>query len=105
MSGRGTSTLFTVGTLLRRAQDKGISVRALIDGVWVEGVPVAADSMGVILDATQGQVLVRMDLISAVAFARDALEEPVATPPHHEDEIVWAQPSGQGTHELRALDH
>lgn len=95
MSGRGSSTLFTVGTLLRRAQDQGTSVRALVEGQWVEGVPVAADSMGVILDAPDGQTLVRTEAITAVQFQRGALEDPEPAPAQHaEEQIVWAQPAG-----------
>ncbi|MGN0065858.1 MAG: hypothetical protein ACI379_16605 [Nocardioides sp.] len=94
MSGRASSTLFTVGTLLRRAQDQGVSVRALVEGQWVDGVPVAADSMGVILDAPDGQTLIRTEAITAVRFQRGALEDPVPTEAHHEEQIVWAQPAG-----------
>ena len=36
MSGKG-STLFTVGTLLRHAQDAGAPVRLLVQGTWLDG--------------------------------------------------------------------
>lgn len=101
MSSRASSTLFTVGTLLRRAQDQGVSVRALIDGQWVAGVPVAADSMGVILDAPEGQTLVRTEAITAVQFQRGALEDPAPAQPHHEEQIVWEQPAAS-SHRLEA---
>jgi hypothetical protein len=103
MSGRGSSTLFTVGTLLRRAQDTGVSVRALVEGQWVEGVPVAADSMGVILDDAQGQTLVRTEAITAVKFQRSALEDqpPAHDPAPADEQIVWAQPAGN-SHRLEA---
>lgn len=93
MSGKGRSTLFTVGTLLRRAEDQGTYVRVLIQGAWVEGVPVGSDSMGVILDSPQGQSLVRTELVAAVQFDRQSMEEPAVREP--EEQTVYAQPSGQ----------
>ena len=69
------STLFTVGTLLRHAQDAGAPVRVLVTGTWLDGVIVAADGLGVILDDGNGhQVLVRLDSIVAVSFSRSAID-------------------------------
>ena len=63
-----SSTLFTVGTLLRHAQDAGAPVRVLVQGTWLDGRIVGADSLGVILDdGAAQQVLVRLDSIVAVA--------------------------------------
>jgi sRNA-binding regulator protein Hfq len=92
-----SSTLFTVGTLLRHAQDAATPVRVLVSGVWLDGVIVGADGLGVILDDGHGQqVLVRLDSITAVSFSRSAIdgdEEPSA---RAEDEqgarAHWAAP-------------
>ena len=59
MSAKG-STLFTVGTLLRHAQDAGAPVRLLVQGTWLDGRIVGADGLGVVLDdGNTQQVLVR----------------------------------------------
>ncbi|GAA1930927.1 hypothetical protein [Nocardioides hwasunensis] len=74
MSSR-TSTLFTVGTLLRHAQDASAPVRVLVSGTWLDGVIVGADGLGVVLDDGGGQqVLVRLDSILAVSFSRTDID-------------------------------
>ena len=71
-----SSTLFTVGTLLRHAQDSGAAVRVLVSGTWLDGVIVGADGHGVILDDGLGQqVLVRLDSIVAVGFSQSAIDK------------------------------
>jgi hypothetical protein len=76
MSGKG-STLFTVGTLLRHAQDAGAPVRLLVQGTWLDGRIVGADGLGVILDDNnRQQVLVRLDSIVAVSFSRADIDDP-----------------------------
>jgi hypothetical protein len=76
MSGKG-STLFTVGTLLRHAQDAGAPVRLLVQGTWLDGRIVGADGLGVVLDdGNAQQVLVRLDAIVAVSFSRADIDDP-----------------------------
>lgn len=80
-----SSTLFTVGTLLRHAQDAGAPVRVLVQGCWLDGRIVGADGLGAILDDGYGQqVLVRLDSVVAVSFSRadidDAGESDTAAP-------------------------
>ena len=72
-----SSTLFTVGTLLRHAEDAGAPVRVLVSNTWVDGVVIGADSHGVILDDGNGhQTLVKMDMIIAVSFSRSQIDDP-----------------------------
>lgn len=71
-----TSTLFTVGTLLRHAQDAGAPVRVLVQGTWLDGRIVGADGLGVVLDdGNSQQVLVRLDSIVAVSFSQADIED------------------------------
>lgn len=87
MTGNG-STILTVGTLLSRAQDQGMRVRALVQGEWLEGVPVASDSHGVVLDhPDEGQYLVRLEAVMAVHYVRHPqAEEPAAATRVEQDE-------------------
>ena len=63
------STIYSVGTLLSRAEGTGQQVRVLVEGNWIVGNPLSCDGYGAIIDAgNDGQVLVRVEAISAVAY-------------------------------------
>jgi hypothetical protein len=80
MSGK-TSTIFTVGTLLRHAQDAGAHVRVLVQGTWLDGRIIGADGHGVVLDDGQEQqVLVRLEAVVAVSFSRTDIDGPGPDP-------------------------
>jgi hypothetical protein len=85
--GSQSSTLFTVGTLLRHAQDAGAPVRVLVANTWLDGRIVGADGLGVVIDDGNGQqVLVRLDSIVAVSFSRADIDDP--------DDQADARPQG-----------
>ena len=70
-----SSTMFSVGTLLRRAEDMGTEVRVLVQGSWLEGRVLGCDGLGAVLDDGNGvQVLVRLESVVAVQFSRNELE-------------------------------
>ena len=76
-----SSTMFSVGTLLRRAEDTGTPVRILVEGHWLEGQVLGCDGLGAVLDDGVGmQSLVRLEQIAAVTFSRAAMEDDVVDP-------------------------
>lgn len=69
------STMFTIGTLLRHAEDAGSPVRVLVGNTWLEGCVVGQDGLGVVLDNGDGQqALARLDAIDAVMFSRASID-------------------------------
>ncbi len=71
-----SSTMFSVGTLLRRAEDTGTEVKVLVQNSWLTGRVLGCDGLGAILDDGQGsQSLVRLDQIAAVTFIRAEMED------------------------------
>ena len=71
-----SSTMLSVGTLLRRAEETGTEVRVLVQGSWLDGRVIGCDGMGAVLDDGNGQqALVRLDQIAAVTFSRAAMED------------------------------
>ena len=70
-----SSTMFSVGTLLRRAEDAGTEVRVLVQGSWLDGRVLGCDGLGAVLDDGNGaQFLVRLDSVVAVQFSRSEME-------------------------------
>ena len=71
-----SSTMFSVGTLLRRAEDTGTEVKVLVQNTWLTGRVLGCDGLGAILDDGEGnQSLVRLDHIAAVTFSRAEMED------------------------------
>ncbi len=67
-----SSTLYTIGTALSRAQDHGVVVRVLVGGQWIEGLVSAVDGHGVVLTGSgTGHHVVRVESISAVRVNAD----------------------------------
>jgi hypothetical protein len=63
-----SSTLYTIGTALRRAHDNGRQVAVLVESHWLEGRVAALDGYGVLLDLDEEceHSVVRLESISAV---------------------------------------
>lgn len=76
-----SSTMFSVGTLLRAAEDSGAPVKVLLQGSWIEGRVIGCDGLGAIVDNGAGdQYLVRLDSVVAVHFSRAQMEGDLTEP-------------------------
>ena len=69
-----SSTMLSVGTLLRRAEDTGAEVSVLVADSWLEGRVIGYDGLGAVLDDGDGQALVRLDAVTAVRFRHAQME-------------------------------
>jgi hypothetical protein len=70
-----SSTMFSVGTLLRHAEDAGAAVQVLVQGNWLDGRVLGCDGLGAVLDDGEGgQFLVRLEQVAAVKFSRAQIE-------------------------------
>lgn len=77
------STIYTIGTALTRAQDRGIPVEVLVDGHWILGDVSAVDGHGVVLNCADGALaMLRVEKIDAVLVRQtDAFEGREAAEP------------------------
>ena len=83
-----SSTMLSVGTLLRRAEDTGAAVRVLVHGTWLDGRVLGCDGLGAVLDDGDGQqALVRLDQVAAVTFSRAQIDD--------DPDGAWQRPHGQ----------
>lgn len=79
-----SSTILTVGTALRRAQDGGVQVHVLVGGFWMTGDVLGLDGEGAVLQTAEGDTIVlRIQAVTAVRVeqaiaAEDLREEPAA---------------------------
>ena len=64
------STLYTIGTMLNHACDKGLEVDLLVAGQWLSGVVAAVDGYGVVLASNDDRhAVIRLEAVSAVKVA------------------------------------
>ncbi|KRF07844.1 hypothetical protein ASG88_03315 [Nocardioides sp. Soil777] len=99
-----TSTIYTIGTALTRAQGSDVSVDVLVAGSWLHGHVSAVDGHGLVLHGDDDVLsILRMDSISAVQVkqagvfeAHGEVEAPthatVHPMPASGGEPHWAQP-------------
>ncbi len=92
-----TSTLYTIGTALSRAQDAEVAVDLLVTGQWIHGRVSALDGHGVVLHGDGDELsIIRMQSIDAVKVRQAAAFEgrPEVEAGTHE-EAAQPMPSGQ----------
>jgi hypothetical protein len=71
-----TSTLYTIGTALARAQDADVAVDLLVTGQWVHGRVSALDGHGVVLHGDDDELsIIRMQSVDAVKVRQAAAFE------------------------------
>ena len=71
-----TSTLYTIGTALSRAQDAEVAVDLLVTGQWIHGRVSALDGHGVVLHGEDDELsIIRMQSIDAVKVRQAAVFE------------------------------
>ena len=84
------STIFTVGTALRRAENNHLPVEVLVNGHWLRGTVAGIDGQGVILTTHSEHAVVRLESISAVRIPETMADAPVAEA--REDDGAFAMP-------------
>jgi hypothetical protein len=72
------STMFTVGTALRRAESNNLPVEVLVHGHWLRGTVAGVDGQGVVLSTHTEHAVVRLESISAVRVPETMADAPVA---------------------------
>ena len=73
-----SSTIFTVGTALRRAESNHLPVEVLVQGHWLRGTVAGLDGQGVILSTHSEHSVVRLESILAVRIPEIVPEAPSA---------------------------
>jgi hypothetical protein len=86
-----SSTIFTVGTALRRAESNNLPVEVLVHGHWLRGTVAGVDGQGVILSTHSEHAVVRLESISAVRIPETMADAPVAEPFDQLHEIAVAE--------------
>lgn len=70
------STVFTIGSALRQAENDGFPVGLMVDGQWFAGAIGGLDGDGVLLEAEDGTVTIRLTAISVVRALKDGSVAP-----------------------------
>jgi hypothetical protein len=88
------STIFTIGTALRRAEANVLPVEVLVHGHWLSGNVAGVDGHGVILTTHSEHSVVRLEDISAVRIPERVQDAPVAETFDAHHELAMAGPDG-----------
>ena len=96
-----TSTLFTIGTALRRAESNHLPVEVLVQGHWLRGTVAGIDGHGLVLSTHSEHSVVRLESIIAVRIPEHVPDAPVAETfdAHHEltlatvSDHAWVMPA------------
>jgi sRNA-binding regulator protein Hfq len=72
------STIFTIGTALRRAENNHLPVEVLVQGHWLRGTVAGVDGHGLVLSTHSEHSVVRLESITAVRVPENVNDAPVA---------------------------
>jgi hypothetical protein len=95
------STIFTIGTALRRAESNNMPVEVLVQGHWLSGLVAGLDGHGLVLSTHTEHSVVRLESIIAVRIPDTVPDAPTAEAfdlQHaqltvHGGDEAWAMPS------------
>jgi len=88
------STLYTIGTALRRAESSCLPVEVLVHGHWLSGNVAGVDGHGVILTTHLEHSVVRLEDISCVRIPEHVQDSPVAETFDSRPELVMSGTDG-----------
>lgn len=94
------TTLFTVGTALRRAENNHLPVEVLVQGHWLRGTVAGLDGQGVILSTHSEHAVVRLESISAVRVPETMADAPVAETFDQQHELALAETCEDGAYAM-----
>jgi sRNA-binding regulator protein Hfq len=91
-----SSTIFTIGTALRRASEADMPVEVLVEGHWLRGVVAGVDGHGLVLTTHAEHAVIRLEAISAVRIpeALDAAPKASATQEGVDAHMLALHPDG-----------
>jgi hypothetical protein len=96
----GSSTMFTVGTALRRAEDNHLPVEVLVHGQWLSGNVAGLDGEGVVLSTHTEHSVVRLESISAVRIPETMSDSPVAETFDEQHQLTTAVRGKDGSYAM-----
>jgi hypothetical protein len=96
-----STTIFTIGTALRRAESNNMPVEVLVQGHWLSGIVAGVDGHGIVLSTHSEHSVVRLESITAVRIPETVPQAPVAETfdmqhaelTQHGDGNAWAMPA------------
>jgi hypothetical protein len=95
-----STTIFTIGTALRRAESNNMPVEVLVQGHWLSGLVAGVDSHGIVLSTPTEHSVVRLESITAVRIPEMVPQAPSAETydlqhaqlTEHGSDDAWAMP-------------
>ena len=89
------STIFTIGTALRRAETNHLPVEVLVQGHWLSGTVAGIDGHGLVLSTHSEHSVVRLESITAVRIPENVKDAPVAETFDEQHQLTVAAVSDQ----------